>query len=148
MTSQQIFFASASATVKASTQDIWAVLEDVNGWANWDQRLDRVEYTGAFQPETVLTLFLTGNGPNDAKLKTVSKNVEFSYETCLPNSNILNRCIIEKLGCLVKITWEIEASVERSACASFSKRNWPGRQIGLAVALKNLVSYIEAEMDP
>lgn len=144
MTNNQKFFAASTVTVNAEIQDIWSVLEDVRGWINWDQRLEDIEYTGPFQSGVSFTLVSAERTPNKAKFKMVTKDVCFSYETDLSFCVILNNHQIEKIGRRVKITCEIEATIEDAAIEAFSKKIWPKMQIGLAVSLNNLVSLVES----
>jgi hypothetical protein len=143
MPDKQQFVATATVTANVDVRDVWAVWEDVNAWANWDQGLDRTEYRGTFRPGTRYTLVPHGGEAVEAMLKTVTPGAEFSDEVILPFGVLRRFHRVEKLGPRVKISHELQAEIEERAATFFAKEIWPHMQIGLPVSLNNIVGLIE-----
>lgn len=143
MPNNQRFFTASTVTVNASVKDIWNVLKDVRGWINWDQRFEKIEYDGPFSPGVKFTIIPQGRTPQNARFKMVTTDIAFSYETQISLCVVVHSHHVEKIGNFAKITCEIESVVEEGLIEEFSRRVWPRMQIGLAVALNNLVSLVE-----
>lgn len=143
MPNNQRFFTASTVTVNASIKDIWNVLEDVRGWINWDQRFEKIEYEGPFSAGVKFKIFPQGRTPQNAKFKVVTMDTAFSYETQI-SLCVVHSHHVEKIGDFAKITCEIESVVDEARIEEFSRKVWPRMQIGLPVALNNLVSLVEA----
>lgn len=68
----------------------------------------------------------------------------FSYETQISLCVVVHSHHVEKIGDFAKITCEIESVVAEHLIDQFSKKFWPQMQIGLSVAVNNLVSLVES----
>lgn len=143
MANSQRFFAASTVTVNASVKDIWSVLEDVRGWINWDQRFERIEYEGPFSAGVKFKIIPQGRTSQNAKFKVVTMDATFSYETQISLCVVVHSHHVEKIGNFAKVTCEIESVVDEGLIGEFSKKVWPQMQIGLPIALSNLVSLVE-----
>jgi hypothetical protein len=143
MLERQQFVAAATVTANARAHDVWAIWSDVGAWANWDQSLDRTEYRGAFRSGARFVVVPHGGEAVEARLRTVTPDVEFSDEMALPFGVIRRSHRVEQLGVRVKITHELQADIETRAAPFFAKEVWPHMQIGLPVSLNNLVGLVE-----
>jgi hypothetical protein len=139
----QCFFAASTVTVNASAEDIWNVLEDVRGWIFWDQRFEKIEFEGLFSTGSKFKIFRLGETPQSAEFKAVTANTFFSYEAKIPLFLVIHSHHFEKLGSYTKVTCEIKSIVEEDLIDDFSKNIWPQMQIGLPIAVNNLVSLVE-----
>jgi hypothetical protein len=143
MPNNQHFFTASTVTVNASVKDIWNILEDVRGWINWDQRFEKIEYEGPFKEGVKFKIIPQGRTPQNAKFKVITTDTSFSYETQISLCVVVHSHRIENIGNFAKITCEIESIVDEGIIEEFSKKIWPQMQIGLPVALNNLVSLVE-----
>jgi hypothetical protein len=143
MPNNQRFFTASTVTVNASVTDIWNVLEDVRGWINWDQRFEKIEYEGPFSAGVNFKITPQGRRPQKAKFKVVTMDTSFSYEAQISLCVVVHSHYVEKIGNFAKITCEIESIVDEGIIEEFSRKVWPQMQIGLPVALNNLVSLVE-----
>jgi len=140
MFNNQRFFTASTVTVNAPVKDIWSVLEDVRGWVNWDHRFEKIEYEGPFSVGVIFKIIPQGRTPQNAKFKVVTIGAAFSYETKISLCVVVHSHYVEKIGDLSTITFEIESVVDEGFVEEFSKKIWPRLQIGLPIALNNLVS--------
>jgi hypothetical protein len=143
MPKNQRFFTASTVTVNASVQDIWNILEDVSGWVNWDQRFEKILYKGPFTAGVEFKIISQGRMPQNAIFKVVTADVDFSYETQISICVVLHTHHIQKIDDFSKITCEIESVVDEGYVKEFSRNIWPKMQIGLPVAVNNLVSLVE-----
>lgn len=141
----QTFYASATATASASIDDIWEVITDVDGWPNWDQRLERVELTGDICPDKRFNLFLTDNLPVVAVVKDLIKNQHFSYETKSSTHVIRHDVELSILGSKVKVNMTAQSEIPVQFAENFTTSVWPRFQIGLGISLSNLVTLVDRD---
>jgi len=143
MPKNQRFFTASTVTVNACVIEIWNVFEDVRRWINWDQRFEKIEYEGPFSAGVKFKITPQGRTSQNAKFKEVTADTVFSYETQISLCIVLHSHHLEKIGNYSKITCEIESFVDENLIKEFSKNIWPQLQIGLPIALNNLVSLVE-----
>ncbi len=143
MPNNQRFYTASTVTVNASVKDIWSVLEDVRGWINWDQRFEKIEYEGPFSAGVKFKITPQGRTSQNATFKAVTMDTNFSYETQISLCVFLHTHYIQKIDDFSKITCEIESVVDEGYVKEFSRNIWPKMQVGLPVAVNNLVSLVE-----
>jgi Polyketide cyclase / dehydrase and lipid transport len=138
----QKFVASATVTVDAKMHDIWAVWVDVNGWKTWDAGIDSTQIEGNFKAGNSFLLKPQGGEPVTVTIKTVTQGEEFSDETVLPFGTIRTYHRMAKLGSLVSVTHEVEATIDPQSVGFFAKEIWPHMQTGLSESLNNLADIV------
>ncbi|MFD9130380.1 SRPBCC family protein [Kitasatospora sp. NPDC059571] len=142
MPDSQRFIAAATVTVDAKAHDIWAVWVDVNGWKGWDAGIESSRLNGNFKEGNTFTLKPQGADPLEVTIKTVTQGEEFSDETVLPFGTIRNFHRMEQVDGRVKITHEVEATIEGDAVGFFGKEVWPHMQSGVAESLGNIADIV------
>jgi hypothetical protein len=60
---------------------IWAVLSDIDSWAEWDTSLETIELHGPFQVGTAISMTPVGQDPIRATIVDIVENERYADET-------------------------------------------------------------------
>lgn len=144
MTKKIAFEGSYTAKTKASVERLWEVWTDVNKWHEWDGGVARAEIKDDFRAGKSFSLSpQPGDKTFEVKLKTVTKEKEFSDETALPFGVIKGTHQIETDGNLRRVTVGLRAEVDAHVSEMFGKEIWPDMNGGLPDAIDSMIKRAE-----
>jgi hypothetical protein len=134
-----LFRASATAAVKATTGNLWALWVDVNGWPSWNTAVKSTRLNGNFK--TGKTFDVCGKTGAEAvvTITQVSQGESFTDECVLAFGVKRDHHEMRSAGGILVVTHGIEAEVDPDLVGTFGAEIWPAMQASLPESLSELV---------
>lgn len=70
-----------TADTTASTEAVWRVLSDLDGWSRWDTSMEQVSLDGPFAVGSRVRMTPTGQEPIESVISEIKENERYADET-------------------------------------------------------------------